>query len=89
MEKIICAAIRDKSTGLIYSLPAPQRHHQILHAFAVLHQQLVRGSTEQGFLTSEGQFVNRSDAVRIAVCAGQVSAHELINPRQLYSEDVW
>ena len=42
---------------------------------------------DQGFLTSEGAFVGRRDAARIAVAAGQVAAPKW-GP-DLFSEDLW
>jgi len=39
-------------------------------------------SAEQGFVTSEGTFVSRKEAFKIAVASDQVC-------RPLYSEDLW
>lgn len=40
---------------------------------------------DQGFMTSEGRFVERPEAAQIALAAGQISAATTI----LFSEDLW
>ena len=87
MEKIVVAAIRDVATGLVFSLPKPKRHHDILHAAAALHRPLKQH--EQGFLTSFGRYVDRVEAANLALTAKQVRDHVLISPPHLYSEDLW
>jgi hypothetical protein len=42
----------------------------------------------QGFLTTHGRFVDRQEAGRIAVAAGQGSPRPLCNGN-LFSEDLW
>ena len=45
-------------------------------------------AVEQGFLTSDGRFVDRVEGLAIALAAGQVITKHG-NPNQLFSEDMW
>ena len=48
------------------------------------------GKSIQGFLTSKDRFVNRKEALEIAIAAGQVNENELGNPLiGLFSEDLY
>lgn len=86
---IISAAI--KYNDLIFSLPIPARHHDILHKMYLPKDEngleLPKQKCEQGFLTSKGFFVNRIEAAKIANDCGQVES--LILAPYLYSEDLW
>lgn len=88
-ERIVSAAI--KYNGLILSLERPARHHDIIHKFVSFV-----GSGEQGFLTSDGRFVDRKEARGISEEADQIIESEIVDgvPRRrihplLFSEDVW
>ena len=89
MEIILCAAIKiiDKKdvrgNDLIY---CGYRHHNI---FWLGSEDTVKFDTVQGFLTSKGRFVDRLEAVEIAVNANQVQREKLIAPPNLYSEDLY
>jgi hypothetical protein len=74
--EIIAVAIRHNE--LIYTLPQPNRHHNLIHHMVqnLLIEAPVKG--EQGFLTSAGEFVDRVQAAKM-----------LDLPGQLYSEDLW
>lgn len=84
--KIVGVAIEYK--GIYYSLSAPYRHHDVI-------QSIIRGnknikqvrSNNQGFITADGEFINRIDAAKMALESGQVE--KLIAPPRLYSEDLW
>lgn len=89
------AALRFR--GVVWTLPRPARHCHILHA---LHAVLGwNGETrrierlpdeeqlEQGFVTSDDEFVTRRQAAAIAQATGQLPA--LHWPPDLYSEDLW
>jgi len=78
--KIIAAAIYQD--GVIYSVPAPGRHHDVMVALRSLDRPY-----EQGFLTSTGLFVRRKLAALIAKEAGQITEPKWGD--QLYSEDLW
>lgn len=83
---ISTAAIKHK--GMIFSLPRPNRHHHILH----LMTDLGIGPREeriQGFLTSEGEFVERLEALEIANACGQNPKMANAPHLGLFSEDLW
>ena len=88
-EYILCAAVMRKEPRLcspyhvgtndICSIEIGYRHHDILQRFG---KEVIPG--KQGFYTSCGRFVDRGEAMRIAVEAGQVSGKG-----KLYSEDLY
>lgn len=80
---IVAAAI--KQGKLVYSVPRPGRHHNVMREMAAAGIPIpIIG--EQGFLTSDGLFVGRFEAKDIAVAAGQVGKTGMA---ELFSEDVW
>jgi len=89
MVTIVSVAIQDPN-GLVFSLPKPKRHNHIVHSMALVGMPTpVTNNREQGFLTSEGNFVTREEAAVIAISCGQVKAEALDVPGVLFSEDVW
>lgn len=81
---IVAAAI--KQGGIVYSVPRPGRHHHVIkHMVDCGIEPPIFG--EQGFLTEDGTFVDREEARRIAIEAGQVVNPD--HPRELFSEDLW
>lgn len=108
-ETIAVAAIWDKKSGAVYSLPRPARHHTVMAMMRLLtqpqthpHLQELKVAPlghldrfkndekhfEQGFVTSAGRFVGRTEAKVIAYYAGQL-LDRAISSADLYSEDVW
>lgn len=92
---IVSAAIRVRhksgQTGhtLIFSLPAPARHNDIIRAMVEAGIPPPIGSLyEQGFLDSEGVFAWRTRARAIAEDADQLLPRAG-KTNELYSEDVW
>lgn len=83
---IVAAAIFH---GAVISLPAPARHNTILYSMDVEMGIDVTKvpPVNQGFITSEGKFVNRVEAYYIACRAGQIE--EKKDAPQLFSEDIW
>ena len=87
-ERIEKAALM--KDGVVYSVDRPGRHN---HVISLAHKKL--GLSEdpmeplredvQGFLTNSGRFVDRKEAVEIAVKAGQIPGYKY----ELFSEDVW
>lgn len=85
LEHILCAAIwaddgvghphQPTATGMVF---CGHRHHNIFALLGPMYGKLVaerraRGVAEvQGFLTSTGRFLNRKDAMQVALKAGQV-----------------
>lgn len=85
-ESITGVAILD-GQGALWSLPKPNRHHNIF-ALAAFIGRSAEGGT-QGFTTSLGRFVNRSEALAIAGRANQILEHKNGDLTELYSEDLW
>jgi hypothetical protein len=86
--KIVAAAI--KLGNLTVSLPAPARHHHILHDYySKTGTWFPQEPDDQGFLTDEGMFVSREAALRIARQAGQLRPDRDIIGEKLYSENLW
>ena len=78
-EYILCAAIKriegrnclpyhDGSNDICF-IELGYRHHDILQRF---HGEVSKKSKDQGFYTSKGRFVDRKEAMVIAMAAGQV-----------------
>jgi len=89
-EIIICSAI--KVNDIIF------RGHRHCHCFAAMNDQLSWSSTreqigklntEQGFITSKNRFVDRKDALQIAIKNNQVLDKDNVRGDQLYSEDLY
>lgn len=84
-----------KWEGVIYTLPRPNRHSDLLRHFAKMFpdRRPVFPGGEQGFLTNEltPRFVNRRDALLIARDAGQLRVRGLepSTSRELFTEDLW
>lgn len=82
VETIVAAAIRRE--GVVFS---GAHHHHIIHYVSkCLNIRPVTG--EQGFLTSLNRYVDRIEAGKIAIAAGQITKltyhHE-----ELFSEELW
>lgn len=86
MERIVAAAIQ--IDGVTLSLPQPARHAQVMHSVEAFSESWF-GRETQGFLTSEGRFVNRVEAKQIAHRAGQEIIRADPHPRDAFSEDFW
>jgi hypothetical protein len=84
--RIIAAAIR--LNGLTVSLPPPARHFHIMKLLNETHRKFGNSlPSNQGFVSSDGRFLERGEALRIATEAGQ-----LLKPShssELFSEDLW
>ena len=90
-ERIVAAALRSINM-VVHTLPPPARHHTIIQ---VMHEAVPYSARdcEQGFVTSEGRFVDRHIAWLLAVGAGQLDGRfERRNSEgcnELFSEDLW
>lgn len=88
-ERIAAAAIFH---GACISLPPPARHHTILNFMATtmdIDTSMIH-PVNQGFLTSKGRFVNRTEGYYIAERRGQIiekSGNK--GEPTLFSEDMW
>jgi hypothetical protein len=90
MRTIIAAAL--KINGLVAFVERPGRHHHAIHALARGgYPSPVGRGDEQGFVTSEGAFVSRREAMMIAIEAKQLIPREGQHGPggHLFSEDLW
>ena len=96
-EYILCAAIKRQKprdcmpyhlgTNDIVEIEIGYRHHDIFQRFK---EDISRHPQDQGFYTSKGRFVNRKEALEIAIKAQQVKEDECGNTRiGLFSEDLY
>lgn len=88
-KKITHVAIR--FNGVIYSLPAPNRHHNVIsHIVETTNALAVDAYDEdEGFLDEDGRYLNRKQALVNAMEHDQVKDVNNIRCGQLFSEDVW
>lgn len=70
--------------GEVHALPAPARHHDVLHQYPLT---MGHEHGEQGFIDHDLGYVNRKIAGEIAIKEGQIE--KLKWPPDLYSEDLW
>lgn len=86
-EHIEAAAV--KFDGTILALPRPNRHHHVFREYYRHHStDMPTESLDQGFITSRGRFVDRTEGLVIADRHGQiVKKHPTFS--ELFSEDMW
>lgn len=70
-ERVVAVAVR--YNGLLVTLPTPARHPDILRPLYEMTKHIV-AAEDQGFMTSGGRFVDRTEAARIAQAARQIVA---------------
>ena len=86
METIETSAVK-KPDGVVIDLPRPARHHNVIAKICEEPGVKYVGSDSvQGFITSEGRFVDRQEAFAIAANAGQIIIQ---SNHILFSEDLW
>jgi hypothetical protein len=90
MKTITHVAIRFQ--GKIYSLPKPNRHHDVIrhivHKTGVSHVDAY--GQDQGFLDSNGRYLTRRQALNVATVAHQLKPNNTGSKLgELYSEDIW
>ena len=81
---------RTKVPSTMFDIPC----HRHADAFYIISQFLDAGEidkpkTEQGFLTQDGTFLNRYDAMDEAIKCGQLPPEAKEQCAELYSEDLW
>jgi hypothetical protein len=73
--------------NIICSLPKPNRHHHIIQGLAQAGMPIpIIG--KQGFINSDGQFLNRIEAKQKAFDYDQIQSLNT-GHNELYSEDLW
>jgi len=78
--------------GVTYSLPAPNRHYNVISLIVEKTGERMVGENEQGFLDEEGVFLRRAPALIRARKTGQLLKDRELNNNvgmKLYSEDLW
>ena len=86
--KIECTAIERKEDGRIW---IGERHHNCIHDIVKSGEatSVTRELFTQGFLTDQGDFVDRCEAHRIAVVANQIPDTTHTPEDVLISEDLY
>lgn len=88
-ERITEAAIHFKQTNRTISLPQPARHADVIKHCVMDHRiRFISTEHEFGFLTSQGRFVDRCEAWKIAKRTGQIS-RSFSADGKLRTEDLW
>ena len=86
---IVAVAIRFR--GTTYSLPAPNRHHNVISEIVqqtdVSHVDVPED--DQGFLDETGRYYRRGQALQHALMHDQVKDPSKVRLDRLFSEDVW
>lgn len=88
---VVAAAIKfnSKDGTVVCSVPRPGRHHNVIHACAGLGMKTPIIGT-QGFLDADGQFLNRTEAMRRVIeCKQPFKPSGSPDSLELFSEDVW
>lgn len=87
-EKILCAAIHKPNEKDLNDKPLIYcgfRHAYILWQ----SEQVSRNPRHQGFLTSKGRFVDRKEALKIALENDQIIDKSKLRGEILFSEDLY
>lgn len=84
--RVVRAAI--KLGDRVFHVPRPGRHHDVIRSMVERHGVKPPVCGVQGFMLDDHTFVDRMDALRVALAAGQVERHKA-SAMGLYSEDVW
>lgn len=76
--------------GRVWSLPAPNRHHDVIRHIAKETGDGIRGPDVQGFVDDTGRFLRRAQAYSLAAKNGQLTRRPGgYQGADLYSEDLW
>ncbi len=80
--------------GIQYSLPKPNRHHNVIHYihnltgdYGIGAEQTPDGRDGQGFYLEDGTYLDRYQAAILAVESGQIDKTNW--GKELFSEDLW
>lgn len=88
-NKIDIITVAIKFNDLIFTMPKPNRHPDVLHQMHKLGIKIFNNiSITEGFLTSEGHFLNRLESYEYAMkydLCNDIPEFEGV----LYSEDLW
>ena len=85
MTTIVCPAIRNN--GTVFQGVKGQGHSDVMYEMLRADVTVIE-APEYGFVTEAGDFVDREEAMRLALEAGQVKKGETRHPTLLYSTDI-
>lgn len=89
-ESVQITHVAIKYDSKTYSLPAPNRHHDVIRMIAFINGEGIKGPDVQGFMTEHNQFLNRKEAFALASVNGQLKRGPGgYQGNQLFSEDLW
>jgi hypothetical protein len=88
-EQILYAAIKHPD-GRVFAVSRPGRHGHVQQLMEMLNSGGLEnnGPDRQGFITTLGSFVNRTEGLEIAQRSEQI-VQKHPQPSALYSEDMW
>ena len=91
MPKLVAAAIKFYPEDSEYPQIVCGKRHCDCFEWMFKHRvEYDKNTHEQGFLTNTNQFVDRYEAMNMALDGGQVSEEDgYESGQQLYSEDLW
>ena len=87
MQNEFITGVAIVTDGKLYQLPKPKRHHHCIELASKQTGKPVSDGT-QGFITSNGRYVLREEALKIAKAANQLLERHR-HATQLFSESVW
>ena len=94
VERPIITHVAVRFRGRTYSLPRPNRHHNVIKEIVDTTGATYVDSKgeDQGFLDSDGLYLTRQEAFMVAQASGQLRQSRLgawSNSIYLFSEDLW
>ena len=75
--------------GLVYMMPKPKRHHDVIKFICDTLQIDFIGENIQGFGTDKNVFLDRIEAQKHALVCNQVLDVSKLRGQWLFSEDLW
>ena len=79
-----------KYLGKIFSLPSPNRHHNVIRMIAEETGEGIKDFHKEGFVTSNGMYLSRREAFIYAKNKNQLNRDPNgYSGDELFSEDIW
>lgn len=83
---IVGVAIKHRETGKVFAMGKPARHDTVINALRK-QEKFDHAKGEQGFVTDQGIFLDRTQAMmHVVACAQPLKAR---GSSLLFSEDLW
>jgi len=77
-----------KKDHIVFCLPKPFRHGHVIKMMKYSYNE-GRPLIHQGFITDDWKYLNREDALVHAIISRQCLEENILNPPELFSEDLW